>query len=160
MNKYTPHVYVVPEDDANRQIADGFVLHHRVLDRRIQVVPPSGGWRNVLKSFQDEYIPALRKHTQSHVILLIDFDSKGEARYDEFAKAIPDDIRGRVFVVGSEHDPETLRRAFAVHLDEIGLSLAHDCDEDTTSFWGHEQLLHNESERQRLIQTVKPFLLS
>jgi hypothetical protein len=27
VNRYKPHIYVVPEDDANRQIANGFLLH-------------------------------------------------------------------------------------------------------------------------------------
>ena len=45
MNKYAPHVYIIPEDDRDRQIAEGFVNHHEVDDRRIQVMPPAGGWR-------------------------------------------------------------------------------------------------------------------
>ncbi len=39
VNKYKEHVYVILEDDANRQIADGFVGHRNVDDRRIQVMP-------------------------------------------------------------------------------------------------------------------------
>ena len=31
-------------------------------------------------------------------------------------------------------------------------------DADTTALWGHEQLNHNDPDRQRLVQTVKPFL--
>jgi hypothetical protein len=56
VNKNAPHVYVIPEDDADRQLADGFVLHHGVDARRIQVMPPAGGWREVQRTFQDEYI--------------------------------------------------------------------------------------------------------
>ena len=56
MNKYAPHVYVIPEDDRDRQIAGGFVGHHQVKDPRIKVMPIAGGWPNVLKTFQEEYI--------------------------------------------------------------------------------------------------------
>ncbi len=42
--------------------------------------------------------------------------------------------------------------------EEIGESLAGDCDASTSELWAHEQLQHNGTERQRLVQTVKPFL--
>lgn len=35
VNKYKPHVFVIPEDDADRQIADGFVLHPGVAARQV-----------------------------------------------------------------------------------------------------------------------------
>ena len=50
MNKYVECVYVIPEDDADRQIADGFVLHPRVKEAPIQVLPPAGGWPKVLET--------------------------------------------------------------------------------------------------------------
>ena len=37
-------------------------------------MPLAGGWRNVLKTFQDEYIQKLRDYPQAHVVMLIDFD--------------------------------------------------------------------------------------
>ena len=154
MNKYASHVYVIPEDDADRQIADGFVLHHQVKAARIQVMPLAGGWRNVLKTFQDEYIQALRKYQQAHVVMLIDFDGHTDERRAEFAQAIPDDLRARVFVVGSKDNPETLKKALKISFEEIGKSLANDCDAGTAEHWDHEQLKHNDAERQRLVQKV------
>ena len=93
MNKYAPHVYVIPEDDADRQIADGFVLHPRVKDARIQVVPPAGGWSKVLKTFRDEYIPKLRNYPDTHVVMLIDFDDQVEKRKADFEQEIPADVQ-------------------------------------------------------------------
>ena len=43
VNKYRPHVYVLSEDDANRQIANGFLLHPDLLARNIQALPEVGG---------------------------------------------------------------------------------------------------------------------
>jgi hypothetical protein len=158
MNKYEPHVYVIPEDDADRQIANGFVLHHKVDARRIQVMPKAGGWSNVRKTFQDEYIQTLRNYPQAHVVLLIDFDGHIDERRAQFEQAIPDQFKPRVFVVGSKDNPETLKKALNLSFEKIGESLANDCDADTTTLWGHEQLNHNDPDRQRLVQTVKPFL--
>ncbi len=33
VNKYLPHVYLIPEDDADRQIADGFTQYTRVANK-------------------------------------------------------------------------------------------------------------------------------
>lgn len=158
MNKYAPHVYIIPEDDRDRQIAEGFVNHHEVDDRRIHVMPLAGGWGHVLKIFQDEYIQTLRNYLQAHVVMLIDFDGKIDERRAEFEGAIPADLRARVFVVGSKHEPETLKKALKIGFEDIGKSLAADCGANSAEHWNHEQLQHNDAERQRLVQTVKPFL--
>lgn len=43
VNFYKPHVLVLPEDDANRQIAIGFLLDPGLKQRNIQILTPSGG---------------------------------------------------------------------------------------------------------------------
>jgi hypothetical protein len=158
MNRYAPHVYIIPEDDRDRQIADGFVLHDQVDYRRIQVVPPAGGWAKVLETFRDEYVAKLRQYPDAHVVMLIDFDDRVGTRKADFEKEIPAELQSRVFVVGSKHNPETLKKALMINFEEIGKSLAHDCYAGTAEHWDHEQLQHNEAERQRLIQKVRGFL--
>lgn len=160
MNKYEPHVYVIPEDDRDRQLADGFVLHHRVDNRRIQVMPPAGGWAKVLDTFKDEYIPKLKENPKTHVVMLIDFDGCFDHRRADFEKDIPDSLRPRVFVVGSKDTPEALRKALSKSFEKIGTSLADDCDAGTTRLWNHDQLVHNEPDRDRMFQTIKPFLFT
>lgn len=158
MNKYLPHVYVIPEDDANRQLADGFVLHHRVKDARIQVVPPAGGWSKVLKTFQDEYLPRLRDYEDAHVVMLIDFDDQVESRMAQFEAQIPEQFRTRVFVIGSKYTPEKLKNELNRGFEQIGTDLADECDADTLVYWSHKHLEHNDPVRQRLVQVVRPFL--
>ncbi len=158
MNKYAPHVYIIPEDDRDRQIAHGFVNHDKVDDRRIRVMPLARGWRHVLETFQDEYIQTLRNYLQAHVVMLIDFDGRIDERRADFEKAIPEDLKARVFVIGPKHEPETLKKALKIGFEEIGKSLAADCGDNSAEHWNHEQLQHNDAERQRLVQTVKPFL--
>lgn len=45
INAYKPHLLVLPEDDANREMANGFLLDSRVLMCNMSVLPPAGGWR-------------------------------------------------------------------------------------------------------------------
>jgi hypothetical protein len=159
MNKYVAHVYVILEDDADRQIAVGFVGHHHVKHPRIQVMPVAGGWTHVLSTIRDEYIQKLRSNFKAHVVMLIDFDGAVEDRRKAFETEISLEIQPRVFVVGSKHTPESLRSAFNKSFERIGESLADDCVAGTSAFWEHEQLIHNNVERERLIQAVGPFLL-
>lgn len=160
MNKYAPHLYVIPEDDRDRQIASGFVGHHQVITPRIQVMPPAGGWSHVLRTFQEEYIPALQKYPQAHVVMLIDFDGRIEDRRSLFERAIPDDIKDRVFVIGAKDTPEALRTSLGFGFERIGERLADDCDGGEVIHWNHEQLQHNDAERERLAGTVRQFLFA
>jgi len=57
VNHYLPHVLVLPEDDANRQIANGFQLD--ISSRQIQVLPEAGGWIRVLECFTEDHIGAM-----------------------------------------------------------------------------------------------------
>ncbi len=158
MNRYRPHIYVIPEDDADRQLADGFVLHHQVIESRIQIMPPAGGWSEVLKTFRDEYIPKLHQHHFAHVVMLIDFDNQVVKRTAEFIQEIPPEFKNRVFVLGLKDEPETLKKELKLSFEKIGMDLAEDCNTEKMLFWNHEQLQHNDAERQRLIHVVKPFL--
>lgn len=158
MNRYSPHVYVIPEDDCDRQLADGFVLHDQVKTPRIQVIPPAGGWREVLKKFQTEYIRRLREDPQGHVVLLIDFDGVYGTRRTEFEQAIPDDLKARVFVIGASHTPEELRKSLGRSFEQIGRDLADDCFARTENVWSDTHLRHNDPDRQRLLHVVRPIL--
>ncbi|HUY88749.1 MAG TPA: hypothetical protein VMV10_08450 [Pirellulales bacterium] len=158
MNKYESHVFVIPEDDANRQIAEGFVEYHEVNHLRIRVMPVAGGWANVLVTFQNEYVRTLRNFGKAHIVMLIDFDDQVEQRRARFEEEIPEDVKTRVFVIGSKYTPEALKKSMKIAFEKIGESLAGDCRADTAENWSHEQLEHNETERQRLVETVKPFL--
>lgn len=50
-NKYLPHVYVLPEDRANSQLANGFLLDHALSPRSIDVLEEAGGWNEVVNRF-------------------------------------------------------------------------------------------------------------
>ncbi len=158
MNKYLPHLLVIPEDDEDRQIADGFANHFKVDQTRIKVENVAGGWRNVLKRFQDEIIQYLRQYTKGHALLLIDFDGEFDDRIVMCQQTIPQDVKARVFVVGALFEPKDLKSDLKLHCEAIGEALANDCDSGTLTHWNHAQLQHNDDERLRLMQSVKEFL--
>lgn len=157
VNKYQPHLLVLPEDDANRQMANGFLLHPNLNHRVIQVLPTVGGWQKVLEKFLNEYVSDMQRFPQRSILLLIDFDGQ-EERLDYIQNQIPQDIRKRVFVLGVQSEPEDLQRTTQQSLEAIGETLAKDCANNTNDLWGCELLQHNAIELERLILHVKPYL--
>lgn len=92
LNKFKPHVYILPEDDANRQLANGFLLHHQLATRSVQVRSPAGGWRKALfEVFPDEYLPLLKQSKDCHVVILIDFDEDKD-RLSTFFDSLPQSV--------------------------------------------------------------------
>jgi hypothetical protein len=157
-NMDRPHILVLPEDDADRQLANGFLLEvDWIRQRQMQVLKVAGGWKKVLECFQSDHIEDMNRCRHRFMVLLIDFDEK-EDRLDKAKKAIPDDLKDRVFVLGARKDPEGLRRAGLGSLETIGKALARDCREDVDATWGHALLQHNASELDRLRKHVRPIL--
>lgn len=158
VNKYKDHVLVVPEDDANRQLANGFLLHPSLDGTCIDIRPPSRGWVNVLKEFEAIHINGLRSYVLRHLVLLIDFDEQVENRTKHFRDQFPSDVSERVYVLGARGEPESLRRNLGWSLEKIGNALAEACADGNTDLWSNELLRHNEAELARLTAGVKLFL--
>ena len=129
-NPYQPCVYVVPEDDANRQVMDGFVLEVRVTGQ-IQVMPVAGGWRKVIEVIEVEYCPILRRYPKASVLGLIDCDDHATRIGDQLAR-VPEDLKDRVFLLGVLQNPEALRANLEQNFETIGESLAEECATETT----------------------------
>ena len=158
VNKFQPHVLVLPEDDANSQLANGFLLDsHLIPNRQIQVVEEAGGWTDVLKCFKSDHLAGMNRYPGRHVVLLIDFDGKLE-RLTEVKAGIPEHLSDRVFILGALTEPEALKQASLGSYEEIGLAMAKDCREGTNTIWGHDLLRHNATEVDRLRQHVRPIL--
>jgi len=45
VNRYRPHIYILPEDDANRQLANGFVFNTD--SSQVHTLTEAGGWTHV-----------------------------------------------------------------------------------------------------------------
>lgn len=157
-NKYKPHVLVLPEDDANRQIANGFILNVNIKGPVIQILPIADGWMKLIAKFEQEHINALRDYPDRQLVLLIDFDNHLD-RLTWIQAKIPPDIENRVFVLGVLSEPETLKASLNHQgFEAIGASLSQDCVNNSEVVWGHALLKHNRTELIRLINYVKPIL--
>jgi hypothetical protein len=148
---------VLPEDDANRQLAKGFLLDQYLLNWKIQVLEEAGGWIKVLDRFKSDHVVGMNRFSSRFMVLLIDFDGD-EARLTRAKADIPNHLTERVFILGALTKPEALRQASLGSYDEIGLAMAKDCREGTDTIWSHELLRHNSSELDRLREHVRPIL--
>jgi hypothetical protein len=157
VNKSLPHVLVLPEDDANRQVANGFYLDPLLDTRRMQILGEAGGWREVLNLFAADHVPEMERYSNRFMVLLIDFDGR-EDRRETISAAIPDHLRERVFVLGTRSEPEELRRNLGRSYESIGLEMAKDCRDGTQETWAHDLLSHNASELERLREFIRPIL--
>ena len=156
VNKYLPHVFVLPEDDANRQMANGFHLNLSSAIRRMQVLEEAGGWQEVVNRFKNDRVPEMDRNANRFMVLLVDFDRR-EDRLDKVRVEIPDRLQERVFVLGAWSQPEELRQNLGSY-ETIGLAMAKDCRDSTQVTWTHHLLCHNAGELLRLQTQVRPIL--
>ncbi|HMD99842.1 MAG TPA: hypothetical protein VKM93_21250 [Terriglobia bacterium] len=158
VNENQPHVWVLPEDDANRQLANEF--HQWVpwdRQRQMQVLRVARGWNKVLRLFQSVHVAEMKRCAYRLMVLLIDFDGS-EERLVEAKATIPVDLADRVFILGVWSEPEALRQAKLGSYADIGKAMARGCREGTDRIWAHELLKHNASELGRLREHVRPIL--
>jgi hypothetical protein len=157
VNKHKPHILVLPEDDANRQVAVGFI---RNLDpRSIQVVPIADGWKKAVDQFKNDYASRMREFPGRRIVLLIDFDQDKD-RLTYVQSQIPGDLIDRVFVIGVLSNPEALKKTLKRNFEIIGSTLAKDCSDNTNELWGHDLLKHNRTELDRMILSIRPILFN
>lgn len=158
VNPYKPHVFVLPEDDANRQLADGFHLEvDGSQQKQMQVLRVARGWKRVLELFRSQHVAEMDRNPNRFMVLLIDLDRQHD-RLDVVKAEVPRGLADRVFVLGARPEPEDLRKAKLGSYEAIGSALAKDCREETDSTWGHPLLRHNASELDRLREHVRPIL--
>jgi hypothetical protein len=166
MNKYDrgPHVVIVPEDDANRDLVNGFLKHQNINHRGASVLRKTGGWTKLLNNFD---FNSLKTNPQRRVILLVDFDNydkksiaKIDQRKTEILAKIPDELRERFYLLGVYSEPEKLKSSCQMSYEKIGTTLATECADETYKLWNHELLQHNDPELARLSQDVKSFLFT
>jgi hypothetical protein len=159
VNKNRPHVLVLPEDDANRQIANGFQLEpHGSWARQFQILPVAGGWIKVVECFEQDHIRRMAQLPERSLVLLIDLDGQ-EERIQHVKGKIPNDVADRVFVIGSLIEPENLKADLGTP-ETIGRALAEDCRQGTNKTWSHRHLLHKAQELETLARASSPHSIS
>jgi len=147
-NRYQPHILILSEDDANKDIVNGFMLDERVDLNHVVPLPVAGGWRKLINEFSDRYAPHLQKYPNGIMFLVLDFDGD-QSRREYVLSAIPHDLSDRVFVIGALSEPEDLCRSLRMSKEQVGRALAEECAEDNRSYWSHPLLKHNNNELDR-----------
>lgn len=159
VNDYRPHLFVIPEDDADRQFADGFELDSRLKPLAMQVMPVEGGWKKVIEKILADYVPKVRSNLHTHVLGIIDCDEHPDRIVEQLSQ-FPEDVRDRIFLLGTLDDPQAFKRAVKLPFEKIGISLADECFQQEFSLWRHEHLAHIHEEIARAAATLRPILFS
>lgn len=159
-NKFRPHLLVLVEDDANRQILNGFTNHRALNTRVIQILPPGGGWTKVVDGFRDNQISGMEAYPERRMLLVVDFDDVPERRIEQIRRDIPGHLNERVFILGTRTTPENLRTETGASFETIGRDLAKDCADNTRTTWNLSGLAQNAAELGRLFRDVRPFLFA
>ena len=77
-NPYKSHVLVLPGDRANEEIVNGFNNFLDLYSRAIQIERPADGWGKVVDKFKAYHVLLMKKFPKSMMVLLIDFNRRGE----------------------------------------------------------------------------------
>lgn len=156
VNLFLPHLIVIPEDNANREIANGFRLIIEKNDRQFLIKKLARGWpngRNELVALSDS-TGHLQKYKSSHAALIVDFDGKRE-RGSEIKQMVAEGVRDRVFVIGVLTEPEELRNVTRMKFEQLGSQIGEGCKGSSIGFWQHDLLVHNIEEIRRLSGAVR-----
>jgi hypothetical protein len=157
VNRNRAHVFVLPEDGDNRQLAIEFQAHLDLTrQRQMYVLDVADGWTRVLELFRSVHVTEMDRHPYRFMVLLFDFDGKAN-RLERAKSVIPEHLADRVFVLGAWNEPEDIKKEFGSY-EVVGRALAEDCREGTDKSWGHQLLQHNATELDRLRQNVRPIL--
>jgi hypothetical protein len=153
-DKFKPHVFVLPEDDANKELANGFLLRvDQTRGRQMDVLRVARGRDKVLERFKLDHVTDMVNYPKRFMVLLMDFDGRKDL-LESARTSIPENLLNRVFVLGVLTEPEALKAALGRTYEEIGLAMADDCRDGTDTTWGHDLLRHNASELERLRKHV------
>lgn len=152
VNSFKPHILLLPEDDANRQLAVGFALE--INSRQVQVLNEAGGWLHVCDRFENDYVQSMINNPQRSIVLLIDFDNDPKRRRHVETR-VPPDMVSRVFAVGSWTDPEALRRDLSMTYEDIGRSIARECRAGERAVLSSRLLQHNVDDIDRICKFIE-----
>src|SRR5713101_4975757 len=157
VNRERLHVFVLPEDDDDRQLAAEFQAQMDFgRQRQMYVLDVANGWTRVVDLFVSVHIDEMRRRPTRFMVLLVDFD-EDQNRLQKVKSAIPADLIDRVFVLGAWTKPEDLRHDIGPY-GKVGSDMAADCRDGTDKTWGRPLLRHNGGELDRLRQHVRSIL--
>lgn len=154
-NKYTQHLIVIPEDQAIREIVNGFSTCLDANERQFYVYDLARGWERGKETLLELSKGYMREYPNSYAVLIVDFDGNAH-RGSEIKNQVPEEVRDRVFVVGVLNEPENLRNSTGMRFEQLGRQIAGGCKDSSIDFWERQELLaHNVDEIRRLSEAVR-----
>ena len=115
-NKYTQHLIVIPEDQAIRDIVNGFSTCLDANERQFYVYDLARGWERGKETLLELSKGYMREYPNSYAVLIVDFDGNAH-RGSEIKNQVPEEVRDRVFVVGVLNEPENLRNSTGMRFE-------------------------------------------
>jgi len=163
-NPYQNHLLILSEDNAYKDMANGFAGHFAVDGDKINIVKPAGGVQKLLALFLQTYAAGLLKYQNRHVLLLFDLDGNPNHHLKTIIfNQIPNDIKSRVFFLCGLNEAEDIKRDLGSgKIEDIGERLAESCHDHSYNGpetpWRCSQLAHNRAELKRLAEAVRHFI--
>lgn len=158
VNKYSEYVVILPEDDANRQIINGFLNVIGVNLNAIDVRAVAGGWKKALSLRIKPLIKELENNKNMSLLVVIDFDLQFEKRLKIFKEKLGNNLIDRAFLLGAISEPEKLKKEFNLPYEKIGRALAKSCLTNNFSIWENDLLKHNLPEIKRITSQIRSTL--
>ncbi|OOF45076.1 hypothetical protein [Rodentibacter trehalosifermentans] len=162
-NKYRKHLFILCEDDINKEISKGIteqldlnptnIIHYEKIAR---------GWEKCFSLLEHKYIPELLDIPERYLLIVMDFDGQFDERMNKFKLILDNssELSERVFLVGAAAEPETLKANLKLsgHNDDVGRQLFDDCNAESSQYWCSSELVHNKDEIERLKKTTSSFI--
>ncbi len=165
MNRHKPHLLILPEDEHDHRLANGFAGHMKIDRGQIQILNFANGWRKAqtqITSPDSSEIKHLHSFPAAHLLVVLDFDEEAD-RLVQIQNNIPAMLQNRVYIIGIWDEPKTLRQQLKLKysFEEIGAALLEECllPGNGAITWEHSSLQHNQAELQRFKINVCPFLV-
>lgn len=164
INRQRKHVIFFGEDEATRNLAQGFCESEKINDLKCEVWSTYGtGWQSTIDAIETV---RMSRYPQTHLVLVIDLDRRGEDRIAALKREIANcPCKDRVYIIGCTKDVQALQRSFTpvnsigkLSAQETGRTIADRSSKDVSCMegvWGDSSLVHNKDELERLCRNLK-----
>lgn len=167
INRQQEHVIFFGEDEATRDLAQGFVESAKINELRCDVWHTFGtGWQSTVEAIE---LVNMVRYPLTRLVLVIDLDRKGVHHIDKIKREIAESpFKDRVYVIGGAKDVQALQRAFVaansigkMSEQDTGRKIADECFKDESCIegvWANPELVGNVAELVRLCRDAKDII--
>lgn len=167
INRQQKHVIFFGEDEATRNLAQGFIEGENINELRCDVWHTFGtGWKSTTEAME---LVGMSRYPLTHLILVIDLDRQEKHHIEDLKQEIDQtSFSDRVYVIGGSKDVQALQRAFTaansigkISAQDTGREIANQCFKDEScveGVWCDPALEHNRTELERICRNLKDII--